>query len=99
MGWMTRFEPATSGSTDRRSNQLSYIHHKGVTPALFAEATLILYKFSFLLGKFFLLFRPNPRSARRVYLSIKPFSYFWIFWRTRFQNSSGFWASPAKAPS
>ncbi len=30
MGWMTRFEPATSGSTDRRSNQLSYIHHKGV---------------------------------------------------------------------
>ena len=25
---MTRFEPATSGSTDRRSNQLSYIHHK-----------------------------------------------------------------------
>ncbi len=28
MGWMTRFEPATSGSTDRRSNQLSYIHHK-----------------------------------------------------------------------
>lgn len=27
-GWMTRFEPATSGSTDRRSNQLSYIHHK-----------------------------------------------------------------------
>ena len=30
MGWMTRFEPATSGSTDRRSNQLSYIHHKAV---------------------------------------------------------------------
>ena len=30
MGWMTRFEPATSGSTDRRSNQLSYIHHKSV---------------------------------------------------------------------
>ena len=27
---MTRFEPATSGSTDRRSNQLSYIHHKAV---------------------------------------------------------------------
>ena len=30
MGWMTRFEPATSGSTDRRSNQLSYIHHKSI---------------------------------------------------------------------
>ena len=29
---MTRFEPATSGSTDRRSNQLSYIHHKRVLP-------------------------------------------------------------------
>ena len=27
---MTRLEPATSGSTDRRSNQLSYIHHKMV---------------------------------------------------------------------
>ena len=53
MGWMTRFEPATSGSTDRRSNQLSYIHHKGFAPATSARATLILYKFSFLLGKFF----------------------------------------------
>ena len=31
MGWMTRFEPATSGSTDRRSNQLSYIHHKSIS--------------------------------------------------------------------
>ena len=27
MGWMTGFEPATSGSTIRRSNQLSYTHH------------------------------------------------------------------------
>ena len=26
MGWMTGFEPATSGSTIRRSNQLSYTH-------------------------------------------------------------------------
>ena len=29
MGWMTGFEPATSGSTIRRSNQLSYTHHAG----------------------------------------------------------------------
>ena len=29
MGWMTGFEPATSGSTIRRSNQLSYTHHPG----------------------------------------------------------------------
>jgi len=29
MGWMTGFEPATSGSTIRRSNQLSYTHHEG----------------------------------------------------------------------
>ena len=28
MGWMTGFEPATSGSTIRRSNQLSYTHHQ-----------------------------------------------------------------------
>ena len=28
MGWMTGFEPATSGSTIRRSNQLSYTHHE-----------------------------------------------------------------------
>ena len=26
---MTGFEPATSGSTIRRSNQLSYTHHPG----------------------------------------------------------------------
>ena len=26
---MTGFEPATSGSTIRRSNQLSYTHHEG----------------------------------------------------------------------
>ena len=26
---MTGFEPATSGSTIRRSNQLSYTHHDG----------------------------------------------------------------------
>ena len=30
MGWMTGFEPATSGSTIRRSNQLSYTHHTGL---------------------------------------------------------------------
>ena len=30
MGWMTGFEPATSGSTIRRSNQLSYTHHEGL---------------------------------------------------------------------
>src|SRR5207247_9340073 len=28
MGWMRGFEPPTSGSTIRRSNQLSYTHHQ-----------------------------------------------------------------------
>ena len=27
MGWKTGFEPATSGTTIQRSNQLSYNHH------------------------------------------------------------------------
>ena len=27
MGWVRGFEPPTSGSTIRRSNQLSYTHH------------------------------------------------------------------------
>ncbi len=26
-GWKTGFEPATSGTTIQRSNQLNYIHH------------------------------------------------------------------------
>ena len=28
MGWMRGFEPPTSGSTIRRSNQLTYTHHQ-----------------------------------------------------------------------
>ncbi len=27
MGWLTGIEPATSASTERRSNQMSYSHH------------------------------------------------------------------------
>ncbi len=27
LGWITGFEPATLGTTNRCSNQLSYIHH------------------------------------------------------------------------
>ncbi len=43
LGWMTGFEPATSGSTIRRSNQLSYTHHKeGI--AAFPGGTVILAK-------------------------------------------------------
>lgn len=48
MGWMTRFEPATSGSTDRRSNQLSYIHHKKENAK---PAFSLFYYFSISLGK------------------------------------------------
>ena len=38
MGWMTGFEPATSGSTIRRSNQLSYTHHCGKQALILANA-------------------------------------------------------------
>jgi sulfate adenylyltransferase subunit 2 len=31
-GWLTGFEPATSGTTNQRSNQLSYNHHQGLNP-------------------------------------------------------------------
>jgi hypothetical protein len=37
VGWMTGFEPATSGSTIRRSNQLSYTHHAGWKKVILAK--------------------------------------------------------------
>ena len=53
MGWMTGFEPATSGSTIRRSNQLSYTHQQGcagsgnlnkvkIVAATSSEASLVI---------------------------------------------------------
>ena len=44
MGWMTGFEPATSGSTIRRSNQLSYTHHTERTLDTGSVAERILAK-------------------------------------------------------
>ena len=41
---MTGFEPATSGSTIRRSNQLSYTHHTVKTEAPVSMAEEILAK-------------------------------------------------------
>ena len=41
---MTGFEPATSGSTIRRSNQLSYTHHTEKTFATGSVAERILTK-------------------------------------------------------
>jgi hypothetical protein len=41
---MTGFEPATSGSTIRRSNQLSYIHHEKDRLEIKIQERLILAK-------------------------------------------------------
>ena len=37
MGWVRGFEPPTSGSTIRRSNQLSYTHHRAATKSKILE--------------------------------------------------------------
>ena len=37
MGWVTGLEPATSGTTIRRSNQLSYTHHQSIELRLKAK--------------------------------------------------------------
>ena len=43
-GWLTGFEPATSGTTIQRSNQLSYSHHvipvKGIRYSIWAGALI-----------------------------------------------------------
>ena len=58
---MKRFEPATSGSTDRRSNQLSYIHHK------FLYIISFLYAIAKSKGLlFFILFQFRRKRNRAI---------------------------------
>ncbi len=48
LGWKTGFEPATSGSTNQRSNQLSYNHHLGLLIQVFLDSTAKVMFRSFL---------------------------------------------------
>jgi hypothetical protein len=40
LGWITGLEPATFGTTNRCSNQLSYIHHSASRKVYSSDATL-----------------------------------------------------------
>ena len=43
MGWVVGFEPTTSGTTIRRSNQLNYTHHSGPPKSRLFSGTKKLY--------------------------------------------------------
>ena len=83
---MRGFEPPTSGSTDRRSNQLSYIHRKLILyytnfPGCLQNARRKLR--SGFLRRAFSARRPLPPPSAFSGLFSEPIPFTWLFRRRR----------------
>ena len=48
MGWLRGFEPPASGTTNQRSNQLSYSHHKKIIKNIYFFLKITLFKYHYL---------------------------------------------------
>ena len=77
-GWKTGFEPATLGTTNQCSNQLSYNHR--VTAFCNAHANVTDFRFSTkifinILKEFYYYFKSNKLSTATVLSTVNPSPY------------------------